>query len=451
LSERGIIARHAGTVLAGQLATMAFGVTDTIVAGRYSQQALAALSVGSAVYITVFVALIGVLQALLPIWAELHGAQRHAEVGRSLRQALYLTALACVAGVLGLLFPNALLQGTEVPPALQEEVRRYLSVLALALPPALLFRMYSTLNQSLGHPQLVTWLQLGSLAVKVPLTVWFVFGGAGMPAMGAVGCAWATVVVNYLFLAVAVWMLRTSALYAPYALWQRLEPPHWRTIAEFARLGVPAGLAIMVEVTSFTLMSLFIARQGTLAAAAHQVAANLAAVMYMVPLSIAIATSARVSYWLGAGEAKKARASIRTGFRIGLSFALGMGGVMLLARGTLASLYSSDAQVAALATALLAWVAVYHFGDAMQALCVFVLRSYRVTVAPLVAYCVLLWGVGVLGGYQLAYRGLGGRDALHSPSAFWIASTFALALLAVILPLILWRSVRRTRVATVPA
>jgi MATE family multidrug resistance protein len=446
MTERGIIARHAATVLAGQLATMAFGVTDTIVAGRYSQQALAALSVGSAVYITVFVALMGVLQALLPIWAELHGAGRRAQVGRSVRQALYLAVLASVAGVLGLLFPNALLQGTEVPRALQADVRHYLGVLALALPPALLFRMYSTLNQSLGHPQLVTWLQLGSLLVKVPLTGWFAFGGAGLPALGAVGCAWATVVVNYLFVGIAAWMVRSSALYRPYAIWRPLEPPHWPTIREFARLGVPAALAIVVEVTSFTLMALFIARQGTLAAAAHQIAANLAAVLYMVPLSIAIATSARVSFWLGAGDAKKARGSIRSGFRMGLSLAVLLGCVMMLARAALASLYSADPAVAALASGLLAVVALYHFGDAMQALCVFVLRSYRVTVAPLVAYCVLLWGVGMVGGYQLAYRGLGGWQALQSPAAFWIASSIALALLAVILPLILWRAVRRARI-----
>ena len=447
MSERGIIARHAGTVLAGQLATMAFGITDTIVAGRYSQQALAALSVGAAVYISVFVALMGVLQALLPIWAELHGAKRPAEVGRSVRQALYLATLACVVGIFGLLFPNALLHGTEVPPALQDDVRQYLGVLALALPPALLFRMYSTLNQSLGHPQLVTWLQLGSLVLKVPLTVWFAFGGAGLPAMGAVGCAWATVVVSYLSLGIALWLLRTDALYRPYAIWQPLEAPHWRTIAQFARLGLPAGLAIMVEVTSFTLMALFIARQGTLPAAAHQIAANLAAVMYMVPLSIAIATSARVSFWLGAGDDRKARASIRTGFRMGLAMAVLLAGGMLLARHGLAALYSADPQVAAVAAGLLALVAVYHCGDAIQALCVFVLRSYRVAVAPLLAYCVLLWGVGVVGGYQLAYRGVGLWPAQHSPMAFWMASSFALALLAFILPLILWRAVRRFRPA----
>jgi MATE family multidrug resistance protein len=447
VNERGIIARHAGTVLAGQLATMAFGITDTIVAGRYSQQALAALSVGSAVFITVFIALLGTLQALLPTWAELHGAGRNHDLGRSVRQALYLAGFACIVGVIGLQFPGFLLHTTDVPAALEGDVRRYLAVLTLALPPALLFRMFSTLNQSLGKPQLVTWLQLASAVVKIPLTAWFAFGGFGLPAMGAVGCAWATVLANWLFLAIALWLVRTDSLYQPYAIWRRIERPDWRAIGAFARLGVPAGLALTVEVTSFTLMALFIARQGTLAAAAHQVAANLAAVMYMVPLSIAIATSARVSYWLGAGDPKRARLCIRTGFRIGATLALLLSGAMLLGRHGLASLYSSDPQVAAVAAGLLAIAAVYHLGDATQALCVFVLRCYRVAVAPLVAYSVLLWGVGVAGGYLLAYRGLGTVPAQNSPAAFWMASAFALALLALILPLVLWRAVRRYRPA----
>jgi MATE family multidrug resistance protein len=120
---------------------------------------------------------------------------------------------------------------------------------------------------------------------------------------------------------------------------------------------------------------------------------------------------------------------------------------MLLARHGIAATYSSDPQVAAMAAGILAIVAVYHLGDATQALCVFVLRCYRVAVVPLVAYSVLLWGVGVAGGYLLAYRGLGPYPAQNSPSAFWIASSFALGLLALILPLVLWRAVRRYRPA----
>ena len=106
MSELRIISRHAGTLLVGQLAVMAFGVADTVIAGRYSDAALAALSVGSAIYISVFVGLMGIVQALLPIWAEMLGARRHEAVGYSLRQSLYLCAVISALGLAMLLFPG---------------------------------------------------------------------------------------------------------------------------------------------------------------------------------------------------------------------------------------------------------------------------------------------------------------------------------------------------------
>jgi MATE family multidrug resistance protein len=430
--ERGLIARHAGTVLVGQLAVMAFGVTDTIIAGRYSEHALAALSVGAAIFISVYVSLMGVLQALLPVWAELHGAGRSNEVGRSVRQSLYLAAIAIAVGMAILLLPGAALRWTQVPPAMRGEVEAYLAVLAFALAPALLFRLFSTLNQSLGKPQLVTWLQLGSLAVKLPLSIWFTFGGAGLPAMGLVGCGWATLCVNWAMLGCAVWLLRSSPFYRGYSLWQRIEAPDWHQIRQFARMGVPGGLAVLVEVTSFTLMALFIARLGTAAAAAHQIASNLLAVAYMMPLSLAIATSARVSFWLGAGDAAKARHACRLGFELTAICALLYAAALVTLRHQLANVYSDNPAVMALAASLLLVVAVYHFADALQTLCVFVLRCYRVTLAPLLIYCTMLWGLGLGGSYLLAYRGLGPWAAMQSPLAFWIMSAGALALTALL-------------------
>jgi len=426
--ERSLIARHAGTVLVGQLAVMAFGVTDTIIAGRYSEHALAALSVGAAIFVSVYVSLMGVLQALLPVWAELHGAGRSGEVGRSVRQSLYLAGIAIAVGMVALLLPGGALRWTQVPAEMRGEVEAYLAVLAFALAPSLLFRLFSTLNQSLGKPQLVTWLQLASLVVKLPLSIWFTFGGAGLPAMGLVGCAWATLCVNWAMLGCAVWLLRSSAFYRGYALWERIEPPDWQQIRQFARLGVPGGLAVLVEVTSFTLMALFIARLGTAAAAAHQIASNLLAVAYMMPLSLAIATSARVSFWLGAGDAAKARHACRLGFELAMLCALVYAGAMVALRHELANVYSDNPEVIALAALLLPVVAVYHLADALQTLCVFVLRCYRVTLAPLVIYCAMLWGLGLGGSYLLAYRGLGPWPAMQSPLAFWIMSAGALVL-----------------------
>jgi MATE family multidrug resistance protein len=440
-----VIARHAATVLVGQLAVMAFGVTDTIVAGRYAEGALAALSVGSAVFISVFVSLMGGLQALLPIWAELHGGRRTADVGRSVRQSLYLCGAAIALGMALLLFPGPLLRWTEVPAAMRADVEAYLRVLAFALAPALLFRVFSTLSQSLGKPQLVTWLQLASLGLKLPLSIWFAFGGAGLPAMGLVGCGWATLVVNYAMLGAAVWLLRSDPFYTGYRFWQRIEPPDWRALRQFARLGVPAGLSVLVEVTSFTLMALFIARLGTAASAAHQIAANLTAVAYMMPLSLSIATSARVSFWLGAGDAALARRACARGFELTVLFALLCAGAMAALRWQLAAVYSANPAVIALGATLLLATALYHLADALQTLCVFVLRCYHVTVMPLVLYCALLWGMGLGGGYLLAYRGIGPWAAMASPLAFWLMAAGALALTAGLFVALLLATLRRRR------
>lgn len=446
MSELRTIARHAGTVLVGQLAVMSFGIADTLIAGRYSPQALAVLSLASSIYISIYVALNGLLQALLPVWAELHGGGRQADMGRSVRQALYIAGAAGMLGICGLWFPDLWLSATEVPEALWPDVRAYLRILALALLPSLLFRMYSTLNQSLGHPRLVTWLQAGALLVKVPLSYALTFGVAGGSGMGVVGCAWATLAVNTLMMLAGLWLLRTQDIYQPYRLWRRPEKPDWPVIRRFLALGVPAGLAIMVEVTSFTLMALFIARLGAVALASHQIAASLAAVLYMVPLALGIASSARTGYWLGAGQARKARHAAGLGIGLAIAAALMGAGTLFWGREAVAQAFSSDPSVVQAATAWLGWVALYHLADAVQAVCAYLLRCYRITLMPLLIYTALLWGVGLYGGYVLAYQGIdwAAWPMRASVDTFWMTSTAALALVSVLFTAMVWRASRLT-------
>ena len=212
------------------------------------------------------------------------------------------------------------------------------------------------------------------------------------------------------------------------------------------RLGLPAGLAILVEVTSFTLMALLIARQGTLAAASHQIAANLTGVIYMVPLSLGIATSTRVSYWRGAGDEARAAAVAWLGLRLTATLGLLMAATLWLVREPLAALYSPSPAVVALAASLLGWVALAHLGDALQALVAFVLRCYRVTLGPLLIYCALLWGAGLGGGYVLAYHGVGPwRDQAATPAPFWAANGAALAVTAALLIWLLARTLARAQ------
>jgi len=443
VSELHTIARHAGTVLIGQLAVIAFGVADTLIAGRVSPQALATLSLATSIYISVYVGLNGLVQSLLPVWAELRGAGQLQAIGQSVRQALYLASGAGLLGIAILCFPDPWLQWTNVPPALWPDVQAYLQILAVALIPSLLFRLYSTLNQSLGYPRLVTWLQTGALFVKVPLSAGLTLGLGGLPALGVVGCAWATLTVNSLMLLTGIWLLRTQSIYLPYRLWLRLEAPHGPTLRRFLRLGLPAGLSIMVEITSFTLMALFIARLGAVPLASHQIAANMAGVLYMVPLALGIASSARTGYWLGAGQAARARLAARTGLTLATGLALVCACALWLGRAPLARLFSADPAVALAAAAWLGWVAAYHLTDAVQTVCVFLLRCYRITLSPLLIYTVLLWGLGLYGGYLLAYRGLGPWAAQASVGSFWLTSFAALTMVAVLFVGLLWHAMRR--------
>ncbi|MSQ65646.1 MAG: MATE family efflux transporter [Limnohabitans sp.] len=442
MTERKIILKHAGTVLAGQLAVVAFGVTDTLIAGRYDSHALAVLSVSSAIYITVYVALIGVIQALLPMFAELYGAEKFEKIGAIFRQTLYVWLSISVIGFLILISPYFILHWTQVPVELQADIQAYLGLLALALPPALFFRLYSSFNQSIGKPRLVTWLQIGGLIIKIPLSILLVFGFSFIPEMGLMGCALATVIVTFGMALIAIVLMKTSPLYARFVLWKKLEKPEWLQLKQMARLGLPNGFSVLVEVTSFTLMALFIARLGTAAAASHQIASNMTALLYMIPLSFSIAISARVSFWIGSGNFLKMREAVIIGFQlIGLEAVL-MATILWLFSREIALLYTKDPVVSDIAAELLILIGFYHLGDALQTICFFVLRSFKITLVPMLLYSVMLWGVGLSGGYLLAYIGLPGIAAMQSPHAFWIMSILALAMVSISLVYMVWHNTK---------
>jgi multidrug resistance protein, MATE family len=281
--ELGVIAHHAKVIVVGQLATMAYGVTDAVVAGRYSDQALATLAVASSIFISIYVSLMSVMQAMMPIYSELHGAKKPQQLGSAFRQSIYLGLALMLFGMAVMMQSGSFLALFGVPSELRPDAQHYLSILGWALIPTLGFRMFSSLNQPLGAPKIVMMLQMASLLVKIPLTVWFVFGGAGLPAMGVVGCAWATFAVNCLMFLAALAALRKLDVYKPLQLFSHFEKPDWMRLKTYAALGVPAGLASMVEVTSYALMGLLVARLGILATASHQIAASMAAVLFMMP------------------------------------------------------------------------------------------------------------------------------------------------------------------------
>ena len=432
------IARHAASVLVGQLAVIGFGVADTVMTGRHASADLAALSIGVAIYVSVYIGLTGIVQALIPIVGHRHGARDADGVRSAFQQGIWLALFLGLAGFVLLQVPGPLLALTQAEPAVVERARDYLQVLSWALVPALLFRAYSSLSQGLSRPMLVTLLQIAALALKLPLNAWLIDGGAGVPALGVTGCALATLVIQLVLMTLGfVFVLRHPAL-APYRLLSHWGPPRWPDQRELLRLGIPGGAAVFFEVTGFTVMALFIARMGTTALAGHQIVASLASVIYMLPLSIAIATAALVAQSLGAQQPAQAHRAARTGIVMAVSCALVFGLLLLIASRVLTGLYTSDTAVQQVARSLLVIVACMQLFDATQVVCSFVLRSYRIALLPAITYGVMLWGVGLAGGWWLAFRA---QLAWPSgPAAFWVANTLALALVCAVLLFALQRA-----------
>ena len=408
---------------------MAFAVVDTVLSGRASSVDLATMGLGLSVYSTVFVGLMGATSALNPIVAQHFGAGRLAAIGATYAQGLWMALLLSALGMLPLLFASGWLPWLGAPAEVEAQVARYLRVLALALPGALMFRAIYAVNTAMSRPHVVMALQLTGLVLKVCLSAVLILGGLGVPRMGAVGGAVASVVVFWALFLMGFAYMRRSPFYRRFVIhWMW---PRWPALREILGLGIPMSVSYLLEATSFTAITLLAARLGTTVMGGHQVVANLAALCFMLPLSLSVATATLTAQAIGAGDPRRARETALVGLRIGaLVAAITVLAVWTL-RGGIVRLYSRDPAIVATALTLIPYLAAFHAFDAVQTVASFVLRAYKRAIAPTVIHAAALWGVGVIGGYLVAFAGLWGPP--WGIAGMWLMQSVALALAALLL------------------
>ena len=388
-------------VLIAQVAVMTYAVIDTLMAGRFATEDLAAVGIGASIYFSVFVALMGVLIAVSPIVAQLLGARRYRAIGEQVRQAMWLTLALAVLSIFAFRYPEPLLVMSQASPEVAAKVRAYLAVAAWGAPAGLAFRLFASYTTALSLPRVMMALNLAGLAIKVPLNWIFVFGHLGAAPMGAAGCALSTTLVNWI-ICISAWVwCGCSPSYRRYGVFARWSWPRWDDQRRLIGLGVPIGMTFVVDVTAFTFMALFVARLGAVNSAAHQIASNMAALMFMLPLSMGNAVGVLVGQAIGARQFALARSTGMTGLGLALALAATTGTLLAIGAGTVAGFYSTDASVRTVATTLLVLVGGYHLFDALQVVTVSALRGYKRAVVPLLINAGGLWGVGLAGGYAI--------------------------------------------------
>jgi len=437
------IAGIAWPVLIGQLALVAFETIDTAMVGRYSVVDLAAVGLGASIYIPLYLALAGVMAGLQPIVGRLAGKHRHQVIGAYVREAAWLAMILIAIGGVVLYFPQPLLRIAHPSEAVMQRSILYLRVLSFGLPAGLCFAIYSSFSNAISSSRPPMAILLTALIAKLPLNKWLIYGGLGVPPLGGPGAAFASTLVFWMAALICVTLIARDRRYRQYSVARNFSWPHKRRQYALIKIGVPIGVSSLIEIASYTSMTLFIARFGTTVLAAQQIAVNLGAVLYMLPLSLGIATSTLVSQRLGAGAYGAARAIARRGVCFAATCATICSCAIVIARPLVISAYTANPRITAAAMPLLMVVGFYHLADSVQVSAAFVLRAYGRTIVPAVVYTISLVCIGLCGGYLVGFGKVSvPRLSLDGPCGFWWANTASLACAGISL-LTHWRSVVR--------
>lgn len=454
--ETASLLRLAVPICGAQLAQSGMGVTDVIMAGRASATDLAAVSVGSSLWMPLMLFMTGTLMGLTPVVAQLLGGKRTARVRPYVHQALWLAIVLGMASSLllwSVVMPIFRLM--DVPAQVAELSAAYLSAVAFGMPGVALYQALRAFSDGMNHTRPSLWISLIGLAVNIPSNYVLIYGGEGLvmlfgetivptglqalPALGAVGCGIATALSMWIMCLAMMAYTRGSRAYAPVVLWQAFIWPHRAMIRELLYIGAPIGVAIFVEVTLFTLIALFVASFGETTVAAHQVALSFTSILFMLPLSLAMALTVRVGNTLGTGQRREAGFVAWNGIVVCLLIALINDLLLWLTARPVVALYTRDADVQALTFSLISLAMIYQVSDSLQVNMAGALRGYKDTRIIMAITLVSYWLVGLGGGHWLGTLGIPGLSEALGVHGYWIGLIAGLTVAALLLGWRLWR------------
>lgn len=430
-AELGILIRLALPIVLTQLSQMGMGVADTIMAGRYSGADLAGVALGGNVFWPTIMLAAGILMALVPSVSQLHGRGEQSAAGEVTRQAAWIGLVGGVLLIIAYRNTEPLFRVIGVDAEAIPIAVAYLQALSWGTLPMLGYFALRYLCEGMSWTLPAMLVAFFGLLLKIPLNYLFIYGGLGIPAMGGVGCGWASAVVIWLELLVLTGVVLRSRMRVT-GVFARWSPPDAAEIWRLVKLGLPIGLGIFLEFSMFSVTTLLIGRLGVEAVAAHQIATNVGGMTFMIPMALGMAVAIRVGYNTGRGDLPAARRSGWIAIGVSLVFALLAAVVLLAARGAIANLYSNEIAVVTLAAELMIFVAVYQFVDDTQVTAIGALRGFKDTRMPMVIALVAYWSVGFPVGVAL---GLGWVQipGFEGVRGFWVGLATGLTVAAVVL------------------
>ncbi len=427
-------------LIGSHLAQMSIHLTDSIMLGWYSVEALAAQVLAHTFFFIFFIMGSGFAFAVMPMIATACAEGDERQVRRITRMGCWASLIFAALVLPFMIGSEALFLALDQKPLTSALAADYLRIAGWVIVPALMVMVLKSYLAALERTQVVLWLTLGGVALNACVNYALIFGNLGFPEMGVRGAAFASLgVTSATLVALCIYV----AIATPeHALFSRVWRPDWEALRDVFRLGWPIGVTNLAETGLFAASSVMMGWLGTLQLAAHGIAMQLVSLTFMIHLGLSNAATVRA----GQSYGRRDRPSLRSGAVVAAAlsggFALVTAAAFVAMPTWLISVFLSPSEpdraaVIVIGTGLLAAAAVFQLADAGQVMALGLLRAVRDTRAPMVIAGISYWVIGIPASYVMGFPlGMGGIGV-------WIGLAIGLVAASVLLGVRFWRWTER--------
>lgn len=425
-------------ILVTQVFMCAMTFFDTMMSGHVSANDLVGVAIGSSIWMPVFTGLNGILFAAVPIVAQLLGAEKKEDIPFVVIQALYLAVgISILVIIVGSYVINPILSKMELNALSYRIAHDFLAAISVGVMPLFISTVLRCFIDTLGYTRITMLISMVALPINIILNYVLIFGKWGFPQLGGVGAGWASAITYWCIAVISFCVIQYKEPFKSYHIfktWFSLSLSAWQ---EQLKIGIPIGIAIFCETSIFAVITLLMSEFNEITIAAYQVAINVAALIYMIPLSISMALTIVVGFEVGAQRYKDAKQYGYLGIGIALLMAIVAAAGLYFGNERIASLYTENMDIRYLAEQFLLYAIFFQLSDAIATPVQGCLRGYKDVRITFIMAMVSYWVLGLPLGYLLAhYSELGAYG-------YWIGLIVGLAFGAVCLSVRLARVQRK--------
>src|SRR5712692_3621708 len=391
-----------------QLGQIAMMTTDLALIGRLGDEAVAAAALAHTVYFISFTFGMGLVSAVAPLAAQAFGARNPRLVRRALRVGLWAALLISLPMMVLPRFGEQILLLLGQAPATAHLAQQYLQGLAWGITPALWFLAIRGFMGAVNRPEPGLWITLAAIPANAVLVYLLIHGELGLPRLELFGAGLATTIINFGMFLASLWFAYGRPPFRKYQVLGRIWRVDWMLMRRLIVIGAPISISFLLEYGLFATAALLMGLISTTALAAHQIALQIAAILFMVPFGIGIAATVRVGHAVGRGDAPAVKRAGFVASGLGVVFMSAMTLAVILTRFAIARFFFGEAVESAgavieLTATLLMVGATFFVADGIQTVAAGALRGMNDTRIPLLFAAISYWLIGFSAAYGLAF------------------------------------------------